>query len=93
MLREALRLVTIAQHFKSREVVAIERLHRANRQSDAMHRQCIALAQRTKLRMRGSSGTHIILRVHLEEPDRLRGREDVAEMLGLETDASARRKI
>jgi hypothetical protein len=43
--------------------------------------------------MRGPSGTHIILRVHLEEPDRLHGREDVAEMLGLETDASARRKI
>ena len=43
--------------------------------------------------MRGSSGTHISLRVYLEEPDRLRSGDDVAEMLGLQTDPSAPRRF
>src|SRR5216684_6245131 len=93
MLRETLRRVAIAQQFESREMVAIERLHRANRQPDAMYRQCIALAQRAELRVGRPAGTHIVLRMHLEESDRLRCGEDVAKMRGLEADAGARGKI
>ena len=92
MLREAFRLIAIAQDFKSREMVAIERLHRADREADAVHRQCIACAQCAKLRMRRSAGAHIVLRMHLEESDRLRRGENVAEVLGLEADPGARRQ-
>ena len=93
MLGETLRRIAIAQQFESREMVAIKRLRRANRQPDAMYRQCIALAQRAELRVRRPAGTHIVLRMHFEESDRLRCREDVAKMRGLEADAGARGKI
>ena len=93
MLGEALRLIAVAKRFQSRQMVAIERLHRADRQSDAMDRQSIALAQRARVRMRWSAGAHIVFRMHLEEADRLRGGENVAKMHRLEADAGARRKI
>src|SRR6266513_4231773 len=90
MLREAFRRVLIAQLFEPREMVAIERPHRTNRQPDAMHRQRIAFAQRAELRVRRPSGAHVVLGVNLEESDRLRSGEDVVKMRGLEADAGTR---
>src|ERR1700747_1704762 len=90
MLRETLRRVAFAQQFEPHEMVAIERLHRANRKSDPMHRQRIAFAQCAELRVRWSTGAHVVLRVYLEESERLRSGEDVAKMHGLEADAGTR---
>src|SRR6267378_6633141 len=90
MFRETLRLVAFAQHFEPHEMVAIERLHRANRKSDAMHRQRIAFAQCAELRVRRSAGAHVVLRVDLEETERLRKGENVGKMRGLEADAGTR---
>ena len=73
-------------------MLTIERRSRADRQADAVNRQRIEFAQRAELRMRRSAGAHVVLRVHLEEADRLRRGEDVAKMRRLETDAGARRK-
>jgi len=58
-----------------------------------VYRQRIAFAQRAELRVRRSAGAHVILRVDLEESDRLRRGEDVAEMRWLEADAGARGQI
>src|SRR6266513_1502447 len=93
MLREAFRRVLIAQLFEPREMVAIERPHRADRQPDTMHRQRIAFSQSSKLRMRRSARAHVILGVNLDEPDRVCRRENVAKMRGLEADAGAGRQI
>ena len=71
-------------------MVAIERPHRSNRQPDAMHRQRIMFAQCAELRVRRSAGAHVILRVYLEESDRLRSGEDVMKMCRLEADAGTR---
>ena len=60
-------------------MIAVERPHRADRQPDAVHRQRIALAQRGELRMRRAAGAHVVLGMDLEESDRLRRGEDVAE--------------
>ena len=60
-------------------MLAVERRGRADRQADAMHRQRIAFAQRAELRMRRPAGAHIIFGVDLEEAERLRRGEDVAE--------------
>src|SRR5271157_3816643 len=93
MLREAVRLIAIAQHFESREVRAVERLHPADRQPDAMNGQCIALAQGAEVGVRRSPSAHIVLCMHLKESDRLFGGENVAKMQRLEADAGARWKI
>src|ERR1700728_2307579 len=93
MLREARRLVTVAEDFKPRDVIAVERPHRTDRQSDTMNRQRIALAQRGKLGMRRSSGAHIVFRVYLEESDRLDRGEDVVKVPRLEAGAGARWKV
>src|SRR6266516_2303266 len=74
-------------------MITVERLHRADRQADAVERQGIALAQRGKLRMRRPASAHVILRVHLEEADWLRLDENGAKMHRLEADASTRRKF
>src|SRR5262249_18852775 len=74
-------------------MITVERLHRADRQADAVERQGIALAQRGKLRMRRPAGAHVILRVHLEEPDWLRPHPNGATIDGLEADASTRGKF
>ena len=92
MLGEALRLVARAEDLEPREMLTIERRGRSDRQADAVNRQRIAFAERAELRMRRSAGAHIVLRVHLEEADRLRRCEDVAKMRRLETDAGARRE-
>ena len=42
--------------------------------------------------MRRPAGAHIVLRVHLEEPDRLRHGENVAKMRWLEANTGSRRK-
>src|SRR5258708_29899282 len=93
MFGETLRRVAIAQFSEPREMVLIERSHRANRQPDTMHRQRMALAQRAELRMRWAAGAHVVLCVHLEEFDRLRARENVAKMHRLEADADTRGKM
>ena len=59
-------------------MIAIERLHRADRKPDAVDRERVTLAQSAELRMRRSAGAHVIFGVHLEEADRLRCRDDVA---------------
>ena len=41
--------------------------------------------------MRRAAGAHVVLRVDLEETDRLRSGEDVAEMRRLEADAGSMR--
>src|SRR5215475_14017561 len=74
-------------------MITVERLHRADRQADAVERQGIALAQRGKLRMRRPARTHVILRVHLEEANWLRLDENGAKMYRLEADAGTRRKF
>src|SRR5262249_26411876 len=74
-------------------MVTVKRPHRADRPADPVERQGIALAQRGKLRMRRSTGAHVILRVHLEEADWLRLDENGAKMHRLEADASTRRKF
>src|SRR5262249_60595424 len=74
-------------------MITVERLHRADRQADAVERQGITLAQGGKLRMRRPAGAHVILRVHLEEANWLRLDENGAEMHRLEADASTRRQV
>src|SRR5262249_48068136 len=84
--------VAVAEQLDPFKVVAIKRLHRANRQPDAMKRQGIALAQHPELRVRLAAGAHVILCVHLEKADRLRGGDDVAKVPWLQADRGARRK-
>src|SRR5262249_12789595 len=74
-------------------MITVERLHRADRQADAVERQGIALAQRGKLRMRRPAGAHVILRVHLEEADWLRLGQNGAKKHRLEADARTRWKF
>src|SRR5580658_3949492 len=74
-------------------MIAIKRLHRADRKPDAVDRQRVALAQGAKLRMRRSAGAHVVLGVNLEKTDRLRGSNDLLEVPRLETNASARRQV
>src|SRR5215468_10843918 len=74
-------------------MITVERLHRADRQANAVERQGIALAQGGKLRMRRPARAHVILRVHLEEADWLRLDENGAKMHRLEADASTRGKF
>src|SRR5579872_7349762 len=93
VLRETLGLIATAKDFKSREVIAVERLHRANRQTDTVNRQRVTFAQRGELRMGPPSGAHIVLGVDLEETDGLRGRDDVAKMRRLKADAGTSRKV
>src|SRR5258706_13512773 len=93
MLRETLRRVPFAQQFEPHEMVPIERPHRANRKPDAMHRQRVAFAQCTELRVRRSAGAHVVLCVYLEESERLWSGENVTKMRGLEADAGTRGEI
>ena len=50
---------------------AIESLHRADREADAMDREGVVLAQPFEHRVRRAARAHVILGVDLEEPDRL----------------------
>ena len=92
MLGKTLRRVALAERFEPRQMVAVERLHRADRQSDAMDRQGVTLAQGAELGVRRTASTHIVFRMNLEEADRLRRANDVVEMRRLEADAGARWK-
>src|SRR5271169_1617354 len=87
MLGEAFRLIASAQALQSLEMMLVERLHRAHRQTDAVNRQRVVFTQATKLRVRRSACAHIVLRVHLEETDRLSFGIDRRKMLRLKSDA------
>ena len=93
VLGEALGPIAIAQDFKSCEVIAVERLHRPDRQTDTMNRQRVTFAQRGELRVGRPSSPHIVLGVDLEESDWLRCGDDVGKMRWLEADAGTRRKV
>ncbi len=71
-------------------MVGVERARRADRQSDTMDRQRVTLAQLPQHGVRRSARAHIILGMHLDEPDRLFACKDCVEMLRLEADAGSR---
>ena len=86
------RLVAADQALEPRQVVAVERPRRADRQPDPMQRQRIAGADRLQPAMRRPAVAHVGLGVDLEEADLARAGEDRREMLGLEADAGAARQ-
>src|SRR5260221_4366088 len=92
MLGEARRHIAIAETLYPHQMLGVQRPHRADRQPNAMYRQCVALAQRTELRVRRAAGAHVVFRMDLKEADRLRRGEDVGEMLRLEADAGGYRE-
>src|SRR6516165_6787159 len=92
MFGEARRLVAVAELPEPRKVRAVKRLHRADRQSDAVQRERIAFAQSAQLRMWRPAGAHVVFRMDLEKTDRLRRGNDVAKMRRLEADTGARRQ-
>src|SRR5690606_26705294 len=92
MLGKTFGLVAVAQRLEAREMRAVERLRRTDRQPDPMDRQGVALAQGPQLRMRRTARPHIVFRMHLKKAERLRRLDDLSKMLGLEADAGQRRQ-
>ena len=92
MLGKTFGSVAVAQATQALQVRAVERRVDADRQADAMHRQCEALVQARELGMREAAVTHVVFRMHLEETDGARIGDQAVEMLGLEFNASAGRQ-
>ena len=69
----------------------VERSGRADRQADAVQRQRVKLADGVEAAMRRAARAHVVFRVDLEKPKLRPGFDDRLEMLGLESDADARR--
>ena len=73
------------------EMRLVQRPRRADRQADAVQRQRVTLADGVEAAMRRAARAHVVFRVDLEK-SKLRARfHDRLEMLGLESDADARR--
>jgi len=72
-------------------MILLERPVRANRQSDAVQRQGIALPNGRQVAVRRTSRAHVVLDVNFEEANVGRCICDCPVVLGLETDAPALR--
>src|SRR5262249_2477635 len=91
MLGEEAGLVAFDEVLQPRQVIAVKRLLRADRQPDAVQRQRIAIADRSEIAVRRAAGAHVVLGMDLEEAD-IGGRLEYRPVvLWLEPDAGAPR--
>ena len=91
MLGKAFRLIAVAKMLDPGKVGAIERFRRADIHTDAMHGKRVVFPQKSQLRVRNASRTHVVFSVNLEKAERLRACGDSREMFRLVANASARR--
>ena len=92
MLGKRGRLVAGEKRFQSIQMQAVRRQFRSDRQTDAVNRQRIALADFRQVIVEGPAFHHVVLGVNLPEPEIGRIFENLTEVPRLESKADPRRQ-
>ncbi len=81
MLGKKARLITGIQRLQTLQMIPVERSFTADGQAHTVQRHRIIAADRLQLAVRYAACPHVVLRMHLEEPDFRPGLQDLCDML------------